>query len=85
MKRRTLRIMEALGYAAAILVGMTGATVRKTLEPFNMLALAFAIVTIVRLLVINVAVEASHRWFVRPHSPPRPRLSETPDRPPHRN
>ena len=50
-----LRLLEWLGYVAAVMIGV-GATKGdvEPLEYFNVLGLAFAVIVIVRLMVMNI-------------------------------
>jgi hypothetical protein len=53
---RKLRTLEGLGYLAAFMIGVGGVTNAQALVYFNVLGLVFAIVVIVRLLVMNISL-----------------------------
>jgi len=51
-----LRILEAIGYAAAIIVGLASITNSKALERLETVGLVFSLIVIVRLLVLNASM-----------------------------
>jgi hypothetical protein len=53
---RKLRSLEALGYIAAFMIALGGLTDSKALDYFNILGLVFAIIVIIRLMVMNVSL-----------------------------
>ena len=55
---RKLRILEGLGYTAAVLVGLAALTNWKVFEKLEIIGLVFGIIVIVRLLVFNAALAA---------------------------
>ncbi|MHC5033936.1 MAG: hypothetical protein ACYTFZ_02730 [Planctomycetota bacterium] len=53
---RRLRSLEGLGYLAALMIAVGGLTDAKALDYFNILGLVFAIIVIVRLMVMNISM-----------------------------
>jgi len=51
-----LRFLEGLGYVAAFMIGLGGLTDVQVLRYFNILGLVFAIIVIIRLMVMNVSM-----------------------------
>ncbi len=51
-----LRSLEGLGYLAAFMIGIGSLLDIQALRYFNALGLVFAIIVIVRLLVMNISV-----------------------------
>jgi len=93
MKRlKRLRVLEGMGYVAAVLIGVGGlmdlldesSTVMKT---FNIFGLVFGVIVIVRLIVMNIAqAELTQQMMERPPSfdseeSPSPRSDELQDEP----
>lgn len=64
--QKKLRALEGLGYVAAFMIGLGGLTDAKALDYFNILGLVFAIVVIVRLLVMNIALGLVQRLYEPP-------------------
>ena len=58
---QTLRVLEAIGYAAAIIVGLASITNSKALERLETVGLVFALIVIVRLLVLNASLYVGDR------------------------
>ena len=75
---RKVRILEGLGYAAALMVGVGSLTDVRVLDYFNALGLVFAIVVIVRLMVMNVKGGMAERMY----EPPEDLDSDLTDIPP---
>ncbi|MHC4591484.1 MAG: hypothetical protein ACYS8L_02175 [Planctomycetota bacterium] len=53
---RRLRSLEGLGYLAALMIAVGGLTDAKALDYFNILGLVFAIIVIIRLMVMNISM-----------------------------
>ena len=89
---KRLRLLEGMGYVAAVLIGIGGlmdlldrsTTVMRT---FNIFGLVFGVIVIVRLIVMNIVqAELTQQMMERPPSfdseePPRPRANEPLDKP----
>jgi hypothetical protein len=58
-KGRKLRVLELMGYIAAFMVGAGGLVSDEALKFVNTIGLVFAIIVIVRLLVIDIS---SHQY-----------------------
>ena len=63
-----LRSLEGLGYLAAFMIGVGGLIENRSLVYFNVLGLVFAIIVIVRLLVMNIALGYADRLYEPPSS-----------------
>ena len=61
-----LRVLEGLGYVSAFMIGVGGIVDSKALDYFNALGLVFAIIVIVRLMVMNIMLGAAQQLFVEP-------------------
>lgn len=61
-----LRFLEGLGYVAAAMIGLGGVTSSRALYFFNVLGLVFAIIVIVRLMVMNVSLGLVQRLYEPP-------------------
>jgi hypothetical protein len=64
--QKKLRALEGLGYVAAFMIGLGGLTDEKVLRYFNIFGLVFAIVVIVRLLVMNISLGLVQRLYEPP-------------------
>jgi hypothetical protein len=64
--QRKLRALEGLGYVAALMIGLGGLADAQALRYFNILGLVFAIVVIVRLLVMNISLGLVQRLYEPP-------------------
>ncbi len=53
-----LKVLEGIGYTAAIMIAVGGIHESKVLDYFNVLGLTFAVIAIVRLMVMNVRLRA---------------------------
>ncbi|MGD2175011.1 MAG: hypothetical protein PVJ27_06375 [Candidatus Brocadiaceae bacterium] len=53
---KKLRALEGIGYAAAIMIGVGCISEARVLEYFNVLGLAFAVIAIVRLMVMDIRI-----------------------------
>ena len=49
-----LRVLEALGYVAAVMIAVGGIIDVRALRYFNVLGLVFALIVILRLMVMNI-------------------------------
>jgi hypothetical protein len=65
-EERKLRFLEGLGYVAAFMIGLGGLTDVQVLRYFNILGLVFAIIVIIRLMVMNVAMGLVQRLYEPP-------------------
>jgi hypothetical protein len=54
MDIKTLRALEGLGYVAAVMIGVGGLRNNEVTKIFNVLGLVFAVIVIVRLMVIQI-------------------------------
>jgi hypothetical protein len=63
---RKLRSLEGLGYIAAFMIGLGGLTDAKALDYFNILGLVFAIIVIIRLMVMNISLGLVQRLYESP-------------------
>lgn len=54
MDLRKLRALEGLGYVAAVMIGVGGIVDDEVTRIFNVLGLVFAIIVIVRLMVMQI-------------------------------
>jgi hypothetical protein len=69
---KKLRFLEGIGYAAAFMIGggglaqVMGLTQVKVLGYFNVLGLVFAVIVIIRLMVMNVSLGLVHRLYEPP-------------------
>jgi hypothetical protein len=54
MDVKTLRALEGLGYVAAVMIGVGGLVDNQVTEIFNVLGLVFAVIVIVRLMVMQI-------------------------------
>ena len=55
-EERKLRSLEGLGYIAACMIAVGGLWDSTALRYFNLLGLVFAIIVIIRLMVMNVSM-----------------------------
>jgi len=62
-EERKLRSLEGLGYVAAFMIGVGGITEVKALDYFNALGLVFAIVVIVRLMVMTIEMRVVQTMY----------------------
>jgi len=53
-RRQKLSALEGLGYAGALMIAVGGLTNSEALRYFNVLGLVFAIIVIVRLMVMSI-------------------------------
>ncbi|MHC4479509.1 MAG: hypothetical protein ACYS8K_03880 [Planctomycetota bacterium] len=60
---RKLRSLEGLGYIAAFMIGLGGLTDAEALDYFNILGLVFAIIVIIRLMVMNISLGLVQRLY----------------------
>jgi len=60
---RKLRLLEGLGYCGALMIGVGGLIDVAALKYFNVLGLVFAIVAIVRLMVMLIAQSEVGRLY----------------------
>jgi len=60
---KKLRALEGLGYVAAFMIGLGGLTDVEILDYFNILGLVFAIIVIIRLMVMNVSLGLVQRLY----------------------
>ena len=51
----TLRALEGLGYVAAVMIGVGGLVNNEVTRIFNVLGFVFAVIVIVRLMVMQIA------------------------------
>ena len=65
-EERKLRSLEGLGYVAAFMIGVGGITEVKALDYFNALGLVFAIVVIVRLMVMSIEMRVVQTMYDLP-------------------
>ncbi len=65
-EERKLRYLEGLGYVAALMIGLGGITDVKVLKYFNILGLVFAIIVIIRLMVMNIAMGMVQKLYEPP-------------------
>jgi len=65
---RKLRILEGLGYIAAFMIGVGAIVESESLRYFNALGLVFAIIVIVRLMVMNIALTQVQEFYEPPSS-----------------
>lgn len=65
-EERKLRSLEGLGYVAALMIGLAGLTDLEVLRYFNILGLVFAIIVIVRLMVMNVSMGLMQQLYDAP-------------------
>ena len=56
---RQIRILEGLGYVAALMIGAAGFTDRTELRWFNIAGLMFGLIAVVRLLGVNMELRLS--------------------------
>jgi len=63
---KRLRSLEGLGYLAAFMIGVGGLLDKEALAYFNVLGLVFAIIVIVRLLVMNISLGYMDRMYEPP-------------------
>ena len=61
-----LRTLEGLGYVAAFMIGLGGLVKAEYISTFNILGLVFAIIVIVRLLVMNISLGLVQRLYESP-------------------
>jgi hypothetical protein len=54
MDVKTLRALEGLGYVAAVMIGVGGLVNNEATKIFNVLGLVFAVIVIVRLMVMQI-------------------------------
>jgi hypothetical protein len=54
MDVKTLRALEGLGYVAAVMIGVGGLVNNEVTRIFNVLGLVFAVIVIVRLMVMQI-------------------------------
>jgi hypothetical protein len=54
MNLKTLRTLEGLGYVAAVMIGVGGLVNNEVTKVFNVLGLVFAVIVIVRLMVLQI-------------------------------
>jgi hypothetical protein len=64
-----LRTLEGLGYVAATMIGAAGLSDDEALRIFNVLGLVFAIIVIVRLMVMNIGIAQMRQYYEVPPSP----------------
>ncbi len=67
-EERKVRSLEGLGYVAAFMIGVGGIVNVKALAYFNVLGLVFAIIVIVRLMVMNIDLRIMQRLYEPPAS-----------------
>lgn len=60
---KKLRALEGLGYVAAVLIGAGGITKSVVLDYFNVLGLMFAVIVIVRLMVMDISTRRTPTLF----------------------
>ncbi len=65
-EERKLRFLEGLGYVAAFMIGLGGLTDVQVLKYFNILGLVFAIIVIIRLMVMNIAMGLVQKLYEPP-------------------
>jgi hypothetical protein len=51
---RRLRVLEGVGYVAAVMIGAGAVGDAKALRCFNVMGLVFAVIVILRLMVMNM-------------------------------
>jgi hypothetical protein len=61
-----LRFLEGVGYVAAFMIGLGGLTDVQVLRYFNILGLVFAIIVIIRLMVMNVSMGLVQKLYEPP-------------------
>lgn len=52
--KKKLRVLEALGYTSAMMVAVGGALDQRVLRIIHLFGLVFAVIVIVRLMVMNI-------------------------------
>jgi hypothetical protein len=65
-EEKKLRALEGVGYVAAFMIGLGGLTDVTVLRYFNILGLVFAIIVIIRLMVMNVSLGLVQRLYEPP-------------------
>ena len=65
-EEQKLRSLEGLGYVAACMIAVGGVWDSTALKYFNLLGLVFAIIVIIRLMVMNVAMGLVRRMYDSP-------------------
>ena len=66
---RKLQCLEGIGYVAAVMIAVGSIQTKgEALKYFNVLGLAFAIIVIVRLMVMNISLAQIRQLYDRPPS-----------------
>jgi hypothetical protein len=65
-EERKLRALEGLGYVAAVMIGLGGVAELEALRYFNLLGLVFAVIVIIRLMVMNISMGLVDRMYEPP-------------------
>jgi hypothetical protein len=65
-EERKLRFLEGLGYVAAFMIGVGGLYKTEILAYFNVVGLVFAIIVIVRLMVMSISMGLVQRLYEPP-------------------
>jgi hypothetical protein len=60
---KKLHALEGLGYVAAVMIGAGGITKSVVLDYFNVLGLTFAVIVIVRLMVMDISARQTPNLF----------------------
>lgn len=55
-RERKVHYLEGLGYCAAFMIGLGGLSDVESVKYFNVLGLVFAVIVIIRLMVMNITV-----------------------------
>ncbi len=61
--RKRLRVLEGLGYASAMMVAVGGVLDQQVLRLIHLFGLVFAVIAIVRLMVMNVRLGQAAMLF----------------------
>jgi len=65
-EEKKVRSLEGLGYIAAFMIGVGGIIDVEALTYFNVLGLVFAIIVIVRLMVMNIDLKIMQKLYEPP-------------------
>ena len=74
--KTTIRIIEALGYVGAVMVGLGSVTQEQTIKYLYAVGFVFCIVSIVRLLSIGIALQTERLSETGSDVPQSPRPTE---------
>ncbi len=65
-QERRLRALEGLGYVAAVMIGLGGLSDLESVKYLNVLGLVFAVIVIIRLMVMNISMGLVDRMYEPP-------------------